>query len=81
MIAVPMVRKNRLLGVMQVINKQGGGIFQETDLSLFETLASQCAIAIENHSLVQKQVEAEALERELYVATGKDPETTALPRQ
>ena len=68
MIAVPLVRKNRLLGVMQVINKKGGGVFRETDLSLFETLASQCAIAIENNSLVQKQVESEALERELDVA-------------
>jgi len=65
MIAVPMVRKKRLLGVIEVINKKGNGTFTENDLKLFETLASHCAIAIENHQLTLKQIETEALEREL----------------
>ena len=68
MICVPLIRKKQLLGVMQVINKKGDGGFRERDLKIFETLASQCAIAIENHNLVEKQVETEALERELDTA-------------
>ncbi len=68
MICVPMVRKGKLLGVIEVINKTGTGIFNEDDLSLFETLAAQCAIAIENYHLTQKQIETEALERELDTA-------------
>jgi sigma-B regulation protein RsbU (phosphoserine phosphatase) len=68
MICVPLIRKRQLLGVMQVINKKGDGGFRERDLKIFETLASQCAIAIENHNLVEKQVETEALERELDTA-------------
>jgi|GEM_PF-153690 len=68
MICVPLIRKRQLLGVMQVINKKGGGQFEERDLKIFETLASQCAIAIENNKLVEKQVETEALERELDTA-------------
>jgi sigma-B regulation protein RsbU (phosphoserine phosphatase) len=53
---------------MQVINKKSGGKFEERDQTIFETLASQCAIAIENHNLVERQVETEALERELDTA-------------
>jgi len=68
LICVPLIRKKQLLGVMQVINKKGDGIFDKWDLRIFETLASQCAIAIENHKLTQKQIEGEALERELEMA-------------
>ncbi|OGC09066.1 hypothetical protein A2V82_12685 [candidate division KSB1 bacterium RBG_16_48_16] len=68
MLCVPLLRKNNLLGVVQVINKKGGGEFTETDLRIFETLAAQCAIAIENARLIQIQIEAEAMERELETA-------------
>jgi sigma-B regulation protein RsbU (phosphoserine phosphatase) len=68
MICVPLVRKKQLLGVIQVINKKDGGEFEERDLMLFKTLASQCAIAIENHNLTENQIETEALERELETA-------------
>ncbi len=68
MVCVPLIRKNKLLGVIQVINKKDGGIFDERDLTIFETLASQCAIAIENAQLIEVQIEKEALERELETA-------------
>ncbi|MCK5148310.1 SpoIIE family protein phosphatase [bacterium] len=68
MICVPLMRKDRLLGVIQVINKKNGVVFEPEDLNLFETLASQCAIAIENQQLTQRQIKAEALKRELETA-------------
>ncbi len=68
MICVPMMRKKKLIGVIQVINKNNGKGFAQQDLNIFETLASQCAIAIENARLVVTQVEKEALERELDTA-------------
>ncbi|MFZ5517994.1 MAG: SpoIIE family protein phosphatase [Candidatus Zhuqueibacterota bacterium] len=68
MICVPLIRKEALLGVIEVINKKGGGIFDEWDLSIFETLAAQCAIAIENARLIEIQIETKALERELETA-------------
>lgn len=68
MICVPMLRKDKLLGVIEVINKQGEDRFDSEDLFLMETLASQCAVAIENHFLTEKQIEVEALERELETA-------------
>ena len=68
MICVPLVRKEKLLGVIQVINKIDGKVFTESDLRIFSTLASQCAISIENAQLIESQIEAEALERELQTA-------------
>lgn len=77
LICVPLLRKERLLGVMQVINKKEGDVFQERDLSIFETLASQCSIAIENHRLTESLIESEALEREL--ATARSIQEKLLP--
>jgi len=44
---------------------------------IFETLAAQCAIAIENTKLIELQVESEALERELN--TARDIQQALLP--
>ncbi|MBN2384951.1 SpoIIE family protein phosphatase [bacterium] len=68
MMCVPLVRKDQLLGVIQVINKIGGDHFDRQDLTIFETLAGQCAIAIENSRLLEQQIESKALERELETA-------------
>ncbi len=68
MICVPMLRGGNLIGVMQVINKKAGLLFNETDLNLFETLASQCAIAIENAQLIEEQIENEKTAYELKMA-------------
>lgn len=77
MICVPLIRKKKLLGVIQVINKIDGGTFEQNDLMIFETLAAQCAIAIENTKLIELQVESEALERELN--TARDIQQALLP--
>jgi putative nucleotidyltransferase with HDIG domain len=49
-ITVPLKPKNKLIGVAQVLNKKGG-LFTREDVELFETLARQAAVAIENASL------------------------------
>jgi diguanylate cyclase (GGDEF)-like protein len=51
MLCVPMVSKNTLLGVIQVINKIDGSIFSEDELRMVQSLADHAAIAIENASL------------------------------
>jgi len=68
MICVPMLRKESLVGIMQVINKKNSLHFNKVDQNIYETLAAQCAIAIENTKLIDKQIEAEAVERELETA-------------
>ncbi len=49
-LAVPMMRQERLLGVIEVINKKTGD-FTFNDAELLEALASQAAIALENARL------------------------------
>ncbi len=68
MICAPMIHKENLVGVIQVINKKNDGIFTERDLNIFTILSSQCAIAIENARLVEEQVQQEALKREMKTA-------------
>src|SRR6266849_5227060 len=54
MLCVPVVKKNALLGVIQVINRLDGSCFTEDELRLVETLAGHAAIAIENASLYRE---------------------------
>ncbi len=48
MICVPMVIKNKVVGVLQAINKLGGGGFSQTDLDLLISLSHEVAIAVDN---------------------------------
>ena len=79
MICVPLLREDKLVGVMQVINKKDGEPFDDIDMHIFETLASQCAIAIENAQLVERQLEAELLRIELE--TARAIQENLLPKQ
>jgi len=48
--AVPIMLKGRLIGVVEAINKRAGP-FDESDLSAFEAFASQAGVAIDNARL------------------------------
>lgn len=50
MVCVPVLMKEKLIGVLQAINKRGG-LFDRYDLELLTALASQVAVAIENARL------------------------------
>ena len=52
MACVPVESRGRLLGVLQALNKIGGG-FVKADLKLLETLSHQVAIAVENAMLYE----------------------------
>jgi len=58
MICVPMISKDTLRGVIQVINKADGSSFTESELAVAQTLADHAAIAIENASLYRQAYEA-----------------------
>ncbi|HAY33888.1 MAG TPA: SpoIIE family protein phosphatase [Ignavibacteria bacterium] len=68
MICVPMIHKEKLVGVIQVINKKNDASFTERDFIIFKILASQCAVAIENSTLLQVQIQQEVINRELKTA-------------
>jgi phosphoserine phosphatase RsbU/P len=68
MICTPMLNRERLVGVLQVMNKSEGGDFSEQDVRFLGYLAAQCAIAIENNRLVSIEIEAEQVSAELNTA-------------
>lgn len=57
LLCVPVRVKERILGVLEAINKKDGKDFNEEDLSLFESLANQVAIALDNARLYQEMEE------------------------
>lgn len=50
-IAVPLVARGQTIGVVEVLNRLGGGTFTQEDLVLLQALAHQSAIAIQNAQL------------------------------
>ncbi|MBV6493489.1 MAG: hypothetical protein LDLANPLL_01512 [Turneriella sp.] len=52
MIATPLMVRNRIIGVIEVINSIGRPNFSEKDLELFNTFSEQAALAIHNRELI-----------------------------
>ncbi len=50
-LAVPLVSKGKLIGVVEAINKEMSGEFSDQDRESFEVFAGQAAVAIENARL------------------------------
>ena len=61
LVAAVMVRGERLIGVLEVLNKNNNGDFAAGDVKLLEFFAGEAAIAIENALLIKEKVEAERL--------------------
>lgn len=59
MICVPLKYKDRIIGVVQAINKIGTDTFRESEVGLFFGFASQAAMAIENVRLFNRQLAEE----------------------
>jgi signal transduction histidine kinase len=54
MIAVPLITKNQVIGILEVINKVGEGKINEQDNALLQVLASHAAAAVEHARLFQQ---------------------------
>jgi signal transduction histidine kinase len=54
LLGVPMRAHDKMIGVLEALNKRGGAHFDEQDIKTLTTLASQAAIAIENARLFQQ---------------------------
>jgi HD-GYP domain-containing protein (c-di-GMP phosphodiesterase class II) len=54
MVCVPVKAKDKLLGVLQAINKKDGASFTQDDLQDFVSLANQVGIAIDNANLYEE---------------------------
>lgn len=58
LMAVPLLARGKVLGVIEAVNRWGGGAFTETDLKFMEMLAAVVAIAFDNSLLYQRLTEA-----------------------
>jgi len=67
-ICVPLMVKDRIIGVIQVCNKKKVIFFDKEDEHLLVSFAVHAAIAIENAKLYQEVAEKERMKRELEIA-------------
>ena len=82
LMAAPLESENGTIGVLQVVNRRGGGAFSDADLGFLESIAGHVAVAIENARLLaqtreqllalqratEEHAALEALRRELDIA-------------
>ena len=66
LLAVPMLVKDRAIGVVEVINKQNNARFTERDIELASALASLAAVAIDNANLYAHLADAIVTARMSY---------------
>lgn len=86
LLAVPLLGQDEVLGVVEVINKQGGGEFTESDRRLLEAMAAQASVALVNSRLYESQQEMTedlraALESERNLTIERDKLGAYLPKQ
>lgn len=67
-IVVPIIQRNRLLGIFTLGSKLADTAFNTEELTLLSILASQVAVAVENAWLHEERLEQERLREELAVA-------------
>jgi len=67
-LCVPLMVKDRIIGVIQVCNKKKVIFFDKKDEHLLGSFAVHAAIAIENAKLYQEVAEKERMKRELEIA-------------
>lgn len=82
MLTLPLVdHKGVLVGVMQVLNKQGG-VFDADDEALAAALAAQCAVALQRVRMTSALIEGEKMRQALELAREVQMSTlpAAMPR-
>ncbi|MBX3248217.1 MAG: GAF domain-containing protein [Myxococcales bacterium] len=63
--AVPLIHGNEVFGIMMLDSQIAANAFTEKDLQLFQNVANQAAIAVQN-SLYARKLQAEAVTRERF---------------
>jgi GAF domain-containing protein len=66
LLAVPLVVKDRVIGVLEAINKAKGAAFSESDLERAQALASLASVAIDNSRMYARLTEAVVTARLSY---------------
>lgn len=61
-LCVPMKSRNKIIGVVEVVNKVGGEPFTSDDLEIFENFVAHITIALENAAMYKKMEEASLID-------------------
>lgn len=77
LVCAPLCVKQKILGVIEILNKRGGGNFNEDDMNAVVSVATTAAMAIENTRLQQTILDAYKTTIATLAATidAKDPYT------
>jgi len=78
-IVVPILFREKNIGVLAIVNPSDGGPFGETDFSLATSLAEQAGLAIHNLDLLAYQIEKNKLDSDLGLAN--EIQSMLLPRE
>jgi len=68
LLSTPLQSAEGPIGVLQVLNKRDGGLFDEADRDLLRLFAAPAALAISNAALVKELIEQQRIRRELELA-------------
>ena len=61
LLAVPMIERGRLIGVLEVLNKVGADTFSQLDVHVMEMFSGIAAAAVANARLIEQQIKTERL--------------------
>ena len=75
LLSVPLIRRGKLLGVLEAVNKKDAQIFTEKDLDNLTLLANQIAVALDN-SILYGRAKKESLRKEVLLEVGKSLSST-----
>jgi sigma-B regulation protein RsbU (phosphoserine phosphatase) len=78
-LCTPLTTTRGAIGVLEVLNKRDGGLFDESDRDMLRVLAAPTALAISNAALVEALVEQNRIRRELQLA--RQMQRSLLPRR
>ncbi len=68
LLSVPLVTKGKVIGVLNVNNKNSNELFTESDLNLLTILASQAATTIEHTRLTQESLDKKNIDQQMEIA-------------
>ena len=76
---LPMVFQDKIIGLLSLGEKKSGKSYNREDIELLRTIANQGAVAIENATLFQENLEKQRMEEELNIA--RDLQMSMLPAE
>ena len=79
MLSVPLVERSQLVGVLQVVDREGYAAFTTEDERIAETLATQCVVFIQRERMSRSLLQAEKLDREIKLA--REIQMSTLPSE